>query len=205
MTMRAIRRWFWRACRQQSNVAPGLGARFLRLILGIWLGLDFAAGHPLWPTVAILAAVIAVFVFSLRAERRNVPRLSRRLWARSIISAEMVNMKAAGSGRPPGGVRPGPMKVVAVAAARPSRRGVPGRMLAARFVRLQRHSLLPAHRTLPSGGHDLFAPIAVCAVLSHAQKPRNENVRARYPAIASMPAAASASASAATIRITMTG
>ena len=71
MSMRTIRRSFIRGYRQQSKVTPELGARVLRLILGVCLGIDFAAGHPLWPTVVIIGAVVALFFFSLRAMRRN--------------------------------------------------------------------------------------------------------------------------------------
>lgn len=73
MSMSSIRRSFVRGYRQQSKVTPELGARVLRLILGVCLGIDFAAGHPLWPTVVIIGAVVALFVFSLRAMRRTPP------------------------------------------------------------------------------------------------------------------------------------
>ena len=73
MSMRTIRRSFIRGYRQQSNVTPELGVRVLRLILAVCLGIDFAAGHPLWPTVVLIGAVVALFVFSLRAMRRTPP------------------------------------------------------------------------------------------------------------------------------------
>jgi hypothetical protein len=73
MSMRAIRRSFIRGYRQQSKVTPELGARVLRLILAVCLGIDFAAGHPLWPTVVLIGAVIALFAFSVRAMRRPPP------------------------------------------------------------------------------------------------------------------------------------
>ena len=71
MSMRTIRRSFIRGYQQQSNVTPELGARVLRLILAVCLGIDFAAGHPLWPTVVMIGAVVALLVFSLRVMRRN--------------------------------------------------------------------------------------------------------------------------------------
>ena len=73
MSMRAIRRSFIRGYRQQSKVTPELGARVLRLILAVCLGIDFAVGHPLWPTVVLIGAVIALFAFSVRAMRRPPP------------------------------------------------------------------------------------------------------------------------------------
>ena len=73
MSMGTIRRSFIRGYRQQSNVTPELGARVLRLVLAVCLGIDFAAGHPLWPTVALIGAVVALLVFSLRAMRRTPP------------------------------------------------------------------------------------------------------------------------------------
>ena len=73
MSMRTIRRSFIRGYRQQSQVTPELGARVLRLILAVCLGIDFAAGHPLWPTVVLIGAVIALFAFSVRAMRRPPP------------------------------------------------------------------------------------------------------------------------------------
>ena len=73
MSMRTIRRSFIRGYRQQSQVTPELGARVLRLILAVCLGIDFAAGHPLWPTVVLIGAVIAFFAFSVRAMRRPPP------------------------------------------------------------------------------------------------------------------------------------
>ena len=75
MSMHTIRRSFVRGYRQQSKVTPELGARVLRLILAVCLGIDFAAGHPLWPTVVIIGAVVALFVFSLRAMRRSPPSM----------------------------------------------------------------------------------------------------------------------------------
>ena len=71
MSMRTIRRSFVRGYRQQSKVTPELGARILRLILAVCLGIDFAAGHPLWPTVVMIGAVVALLVFSLRVMRRT--------------------------------------------------------------------------------------------------------------------------------------
>ena len=73
MSMRTIRRSFIRGYRQQSKGTPELGARVLRLILAVCLGIDFAAGHPLWPTVVLIGAVVALLVFSLRAMRRTPP------------------------------------------------------------------------------------------------------------------------------------
>ena len=73
MTMTSIRRSFIRGYRLQSQVTPELGARVLRLILAVCLGFDFAAGHPLWPTVVLIGAVVALFAFSLRAMRRTPP------------------------------------------------------------------------------------------------------------------------------------
>ena len=71
--MRTIRRSFIRGYRQQSKGTPELGAQVLRLILAVCLGIDFAAGHPLWPTVVLIGAVVAVLVFSLPAMRRSPP------------------------------------------------------------------------------------------------------------------------------------
>ena len=76
MSMRAIRRSFIRGYRQQSKVTPELGARVLRLILAVCLGFDFAAGHPLWPTGALLAAITAVFVRGAKQIRREAARSS---------------------------------------------------------------------------------------------------------------------------------
>ena len=73
MSMRAIRRSFIRGYRQQSKVTPELGARVLRLILAVCFGIDLAADHPLWPTVVLVGAVVALLVFSLRAMRRTPP------------------------------------------------------------------------------------------------------------------------------------
>jgi hypothetical protein len=69
MTMHAIRRSFLRAARRQARTAE-LGHPILRLILGGALALDFMAGHPLWPTVAIVVAIAAVFVRGAREIRR---------------------------------------------------------------------------------------------------------------------------------------
>ena len=69
MSMRAIRRSFIRGYRQQSQVTPELGARVLRLILAICLGLDFAAGHPLWPTVVLGTVIAAVFAYGAQEIR----------------------------------------------------------------------------------------------------------------------------------------
>ena len=73
MSMRTIRRTVIRGYRQQSQVTPELGARVLRLILAVCLGIDFAVGHPLWPTVVLICAVVALLVFSLRAMRGTPP------------------------------------------------------------------------------------------------------------------------------------
>ena len=70
MSMRTIRRSFIRAYRQQSQATPELGARVLRLILAICLGFDFAAGHPLWPTVALIGVVVVVFAYGAHEIRR---------------------------------------------------------------------------------------------------------------------------------------
>ncbi len=70
MSMRTIRRSFIRGYRQQSKATPELGARVLRLILGVCLAVDFAAGHPLWPTVAIIGAIAAMFWRGAREIRR---------------------------------------------------------------------------------------------------------------------------------------
>ena len=74
MSMRAIRRSFIRGYRQQSQVTPELGARVLRLILAVCLGIDFAAGHPLWPTVVLIGVISVVFVFGAREIRREAAR-----------------------------------------------------------------------------------------------------------------------------------
>ena len=71
MSMRAIRRSFIRGYRQQSKVTPELGARVLRLILAVCLGIDFAAGHPLWPTVVLIGVVVVVFLYDAREIRRK--------------------------------------------------------------------------------------------------------------------------------------
>jgi hypothetical protein len=47
-----------------------LGHPILRLILGFALALDLAAGHPLWLTVGIVAAIVAVFWRGARELRR---------------------------------------------------------------------------------------------------------------------------------------
>ena len=69
MSMSSIRRSFLRAAQRQVRTAE-LGYPILRLILGLALALDLAAGHPLWPTVAIVAAVVAVFWRGAREIRR---------------------------------------------------------------------------------------------------------------------------------------
>jgi hypothetical protein len=71
MSMRTIRRSFIRGYRQQSQVTPELGARVLRLILAVCLGIDFAAGHPLWLTLGLIATITAVFVRGAREIRRE--------------------------------------------------------------------------------------------------------------------------------------
>ena len=70
MTMTSIRRSFIRGYRQQSQVTPELGARVLRLILAVCLGFDFAAGHPLWPTVVLGTVIAAVFAYGALEMRR---------------------------------------------------------------------------------------------------------------------------------------
>ena len=70
MSMRAIRRSFIRGYRQQSKVTPELGARVLRLILAVCFGIDFAAGHPLWPTVVLIGVVVVVFAYGAHEMRR---------------------------------------------------------------------------------------------------------------------------------------
>ena len=71
MSMRAIRRSFIRGYRQQSKATPELGARVLRFILAVCLGIDFAAGHPLWPTVVLVVLIAAVFTHGAREIRRE--------------------------------------------------------------------------------------------------------------------------------------
>ncbi len=70
MTMTSIRRSFIRGYRLQSQVTPELGARVLRLILAVCLGFDFAAGHPLWPTVVLGTVIAAVFAYGALEMRR---------------------------------------------------------------------------------------------------------------------------------------
>ncbi len=70
MSMRTIRRSFIRGYRQQSQVTPELGARVLRLIFAVCLGFDFAAGHPLWPTVVLIGVIGAVFAYGALEIRR---------------------------------------------------------------------------------------------------------------------------------------
>ena len=70
MTMTSIRRSFIRGYRQQSQATPELGARVLRLILAVCLGIDFAAGHPLWPTVVLIGVVVVVFSYGALEIRR---------------------------------------------------------------------------------------------------------------------------------------
>lgn len=77
MSMRTIRRSFVRGYRQQSKVTPELGARILRLILAVCLGIDFAAGHPLWPTVVIGAVIAVVFIYGALELRREAVQASR--------------------------------------------------------------------------------------------------------------------------------
>jgi len=72
MSMRTIRRSFLRATQRQVHTAE-LGQPILRLILAVCLGIDFAVGHPLWPTVVLIGAVVTVLVFSARALRRAPP------------------------------------------------------------------------------------------------------------------------------------
>ena len=69
MSMRSIRRSFLRAARRQIRTAE-LGSPILRLILGLALALDLLAGHPLWPTVAIIGAIAAMFWRGAREIRR---------------------------------------------------------------------------------------------------------------------------------------
>ena len=70
MSMQTIRRSFLRTARRQVRTAE-LGNPILRLLLGLALALDFLAGHPLWPTVAIIAAITAVFWRAAQAIRRE--------------------------------------------------------------------------------------------------------------------------------------
>ncbi len=70
MSMSSIRRSFLRAARRQVRTAE-LGNPILRLLLGLALALDIAAGHPLWLTVAIIAAIVAVFWRGALAIRRE--------------------------------------------------------------------------------------------------------------------------------------
>ena len=70
MSMHAIRRSFLRAAQRQVRTAE-LGHPILRLILGLALALDILAGHPLWATVAIIAAITAVFIRGARDIRRE--------------------------------------------------------------------------------------------------------------------------------------
>ena len=69
MSIHSIRHSFLRAARRQIHTAE-LGHPILRLILGLALALDWYIGHPLWPTLAIIAAVTAVFVRGTRELRR---------------------------------------------------------------------------------------------------------------------------------------
>ena len=73
MSMSSIRRSFYRAAKRQVRTAE-LGSPILRLILGFALALDFTAGHPLWLTVAIVAAITTMFVRSAREIRRDATR-----------------------------------------------------------------------------------------------------------------------------------
>ena len=70
MAMSSIRRSFFRAAQRQVRTAE-LGNPILRLLLGLAIALDFLAGHPLWPTVAIIAAITAVFWRAAQAIRRE--------------------------------------------------------------------------------------------------------------------------------------
>ncbi len=70
MSMHSIRRSFLRAARRQVRTAE-LGNPILRLLLGLALALDFLAGHPLWLTVAIIAAIVAAFWRGALAIRRE--------------------------------------------------------------------------------------------------------------------------------------
>ena len=69
MSMHSIRRSFLRAARRQVRTAE-LGNPILRLLLGLALALDIVAGHPLWATLAIVAAIVAVFWRAARELRR---------------------------------------------------------------------------------------------------------------------------------------
>ena len=73
MSMSSIRRSFLRAARRQVRTAE-LGNPILRLLLGLALALDIAAGHPLWLTVAIIAAIVAAFWRAAQAIRREAAR-----------------------------------------------------------------------------------------------------------------------------------
>ena len=73
MSMHSIRRSFLRAARRQVRTAE-LGNPILRLLLGLALALDIAAGHPLWLTVAIIAAIVAAFWRGAREIRREAAR-----------------------------------------------------------------------------------------------------------------------------------
>ena len=72
MSMHAIRRSFLRSARRQVRTAE-LGHPILRLIMGLALALDLAAGHPLRPTVVLVAAIAAVFWRGAQEIRREVP------------------------------------------------------------------------------------------------------------------------------------
>ena len=73
MSMRSIRQSFYRAAKRQVRTAE-LGNPILRLLLGLALALDIAAGHPLWLTVAIIAAIVAAFWRAAQAIRREAAR-----------------------------------------------------------------------------------------------------------------------------------
>ena len=73
MSMHAIRRSFLRSARRQVRTAE-LGHPILRLIMGLALALDLAAGHPLWATLAIVGAIAAVFWRGAREIRREAAR-----------------------------------------------------------------------------------------------------------------------------------
>ena len=70
MSMKSIRRSFFRAARRQVHTAE-LGHPILRLILGLALALDLLAGHPLWMTVGLVVAITAVFVRGAQEIRRS--------------------------------------------------------------------------------------------------------------------------------------
>ncbi len=70
MSMTSIRRSFFRAAKRQVRTAE-FGNPILRLILGLALALDLAAGHPLWLTVGVVAAITAVFWRGAKAIRRE--------------------------------------------------------------------------------------------------------------------------------------